>query len=87
MTSLRFLHPMEWKTVPRDAAQWIPAPEFLKRFPLVSKNTFYQAIKDGKLPHITLGRKIFLPVDALDQLLEGDAGDESDGKIISIKSA
>ena len=58
--------------MPRDAAQWIPAPEFLRRYPLVSKNVFYAAIKAGKLPHITLGRKIFLPVDALDQLL-GDA--------------
>lgn len=58
--------------MPRESAEWIPAPEFLKRFPLVSKNTFYAAIKTGTLPHIKLGRKIFLPVDALDQLL-GDA--------------
>ena len=73
--------------MPRDVSQWIPAPAFLKRYPLVSKNVFYAAIKNGKLPHIKLGRKIFLPVDALDQLLAGDAEDESDGKIIRIKSA
>ena len=73
--------------MPRDAAQWIPAPEFLKRYPLVSKNVFYAAIKAGKLPHITLGRKIFLPLDALDQLLEGATEDEDGTQIINIRSA
>ena len=53
----------------------------------MSKNVFYAALKSGELPHIRLGRKIFLPLDALDQLLEGAAQDDSDRKIIDIKSA
>ena len=73
--------------MPRDATDWIPAPEFLKRFPLVSKNTFYAAIKDGTLPSIRLGRKLFLPADALDQLLESATEDEGTTKVINIRSA
>ena len=72
--------------MPRTSAEWIAAPEFLKRFPLVSKNTFYAAIKTGDLPHIKLGRKIFLPVDALDQLLKGATEDEGGASIVNIRS-
>ena len=75
------------KTLPRDAAQWLSASEFLRRYPLVSKNVFYAAIKKGELPHIKLGRKIFLPIDALDQLLEEAALPKGGTAIRDIRTA
>ena len=71
----------------RKVSQWLSAPEFLRRYPLVSKNTFYADIKRGNIPHIKLGRKIFIPSDAFEQMMENAAEDEGDAAIVNIRSA
>ena len=51
---------------------WVPAPVFLARHKhLFSKNTFYAEIKRGGIPHVTVGKKIFCPENALALMLEG----------------
>ena len=35
-----------------------------------SKNSMYAAIRDGSIPHIRIGKRILIPDDALDQMLE-----------------
>lgn len=39
----------------------------------VSRNTAYQAVRDGTVPSIRVGRRILVPVHALDQLLSSGA--------------
>jgi excisionase family DNA binding protein len=43
----------------------------------LSKNTVYEAIAAGTIPSIRVGRRILVPSDALDRMLEAqnDAGD------------
>ena len=60
---------------------WLPAPTFLARESLVSKNTFYAEINrfaatEGKagIPHIRVGRKIFVPENAFELMLAAKAG-------------
>ena len=60
---------------------WLPAPTFLARESLVSKNTFYAEVKrfattGGKagIPHIRVGRKIFVPSNAFELMLAAKAG-------------
>ena len=48
---------------------YISAPEFINSLDgLISKNTFYKGIKEGQIPHIRLGKKIFVRKDALSQM-------------------
>ena len=37
---------------------------------LLSKNSVYQAIAAGTIPSVRVGRRILVPVDALDRMLE-----------------
>ena len=60
---------------------WLPAPAFLAKESLVSKNTFYAeinrfAITGGQagIPHIRVGRKIFVPENAFELMLAAKAG-------------
>jgi len=59
---------------------WLPAPTFLAKESLVSKNTFYAEINrfastGGKagIPHIRVGRKIFVPSNAFELMLAAKA--------------
>ena len=36
----------------------------------VSKNSLYKAIRDGRIPHVRIGKRILIREDALDQMLE-----------------
>jgi excisionase family DNA binding protein len=38
--------------------------------PLVGRTATYDALRRGELPHIRLGRKILIPEDAFDRMLE-----------------
>jgi excisionase family DNA binding protein len=58
---------------------WTTVPKFLEKHRgLVSKNTLHEWIRQGRVPHLKVGRKILLPEDALDRMLAG-AGDRVDG--------
>ena len=70
-------------TAPSKQAQltWVPAPMFLAKENLVSKNTFYAEVKrfattGGKagIPHIRVGRKIFVPENVWELMLAAKAG-------------
>ena len=41
----------------------------------LSKNSVYQAIVAGTIPSIRIGRRILVPSDALERVLEAQAGD------------
>jgi excisionase family DNA binding protein len=41
----------------------------------VAKNTLYEAIQRGEVPHVRLGRLIRVPRHALEVLLKGQGGD------------
>jgi excisionase family DNA binding protein len=41
----------------------------------VSKGTAYKAVHSGELPTIKIGRRILVPMDALERLLEGSSDD------------
>ncbi len=41
----------------------------------ISRATYYRLIAEGKLPHIRLGRKVFITKAQLEQLLSGKAAD------------
>ena len=61
-------------TLPTD---WQPAKEFLEQHRhLFSKNTFYKELRKGTLPHIRVGKKIFLHKDALTHMAKA----QGDGK-------
>lgn len=45
----------------------------------LSRNSTYQACQEGKIPHITIGRRILIPRAALDKML-AEAGKERGDK-------
>jgi excisionase family DNA binding protein len=54
--------------------EWLTVKQFLKRYEgKVSRSTVYDRVRDRSLPSVKLGRKILIPSDALDQILEGDS--------------
>lgn len=61
---------------------YIPARDFLEahRDPvsgrrLISREALYLGVKQGRIPHVRLGRRILVPSDLLDQLVtKPDAG-------------
>ena len=48
--------------------EWLPVPEWRKRYPYMGKNKVYSAIRDGTLKSIRIGSKILVASDALDEL-------------------
>jgi excisionase family DNA binding protein len=50
--------------------EWLTVAQFIARFQgAVSRNFVYDRIRDGTIPSVRLGKKILIPVDALDRLL------------------
>lgn len=50
--------------------RWLTPVAFLARHSkLIGRNTLYERIKDKTIPSIRVGRKILIPVDALDRML------------------
>jgi len=54
--------------------EWLTVKEFLSRYKgRISRNTLYDRVADNSIPAVRLGRKVLLPADALDRLLQGKA--------------
>ena len=50
--------------------KWLTIAQIMERHPgILGKNGWYERIKDGTLPSIRLGRKLFIPSDALERVL------------------
>ncbi len=49
---------------------------FLERYKgVIGRNLFYELIAQRKLPHVRIGRKILVPSDAFERMMEqSDAG-------------
>ena len=61
----------------RTAEEYIMVKEFLQQLEgRLSKNTVYEQIAAGTIPSVRIGRRILLPVDALDKALEAQARDQ-----------
>ena len=55
---------------------WLTVAQFIARFKgTVSRNFVYERIRDGTIPSVRLGKKILIPVDALDRLLAESRAD------------
>jgi excisionase family DNA binding protein len=53
---------------------YISVKEFLEALGgRLSKNTVYQAIADGAIPSVRISKRILVPADALDRMLEAQA--------------
>jgi excisionase family DNA binding protein len=62
-----------------EIVAWTTVPRFLEAHKgLVSKNTLHEWIREGRVPHLKVGRKILLPEDALDRMLAG-VGERGNG--------
>ncbi len=62
--------------MPKENYRYVSAPEFIQLLDgLVSKNTFYKGIKQGQIPHLRIGKKIFVREDALIQMERLQRGD------------
>ncbi len=56
---------------------WLTPTVFLARHKgKFGRNTLYNWLAEGKLPHIQIGRKILIPSDAFDRMLAGQAGEQ-----------
>jgi excisionase family DNA binding protein len=54
-----------------DGMDMLSVREFTESFGgRLSSGAIYRAIADGRLPHIRMGRRLFIPVTALDRMLE-----------------
>ena len=54
-----------------DGMDMLSVREFTESFGgRLSSGAVYRAISDGRLPHIRMGRRLFIPVTALDRMLE-----------------
>lgn len=59
--------------------RYISVKEFLVALDgRLSKNSVYQAIADGTIPSVKIGRRYLLPEDALDQMLNAQGNDGSE---------
>ena len=51
--------------------EWLTVKEFLDRYRgKVGRNNLYDRIRDGTIPSVRLGRKILLPADVLDMVMQ-----------------
>ena len=54
-----------------DGMDMLSVREFTESFGgRLSSGAVYRAIAGGRLPHIRMGRRVFIPVTALDRMLE-----------------
>ena len=59
--------------------EWLTVPDFIARHQgLIGRSSIYNAIQNGSLPHVRIGRRVLVPSDALERLLKNghtvDAG-------------
>jgi excisionase family DNA binding protein len=62
-----------------DTREWMTVKQFLSRHKgQVGRNTLYDRVRDRTLPSVRLGKRILIPSDALDSLLEGGRNGQAD---------
>ena len=55
-----------------QTVEWLSPAQFLGRHQgKFGRNTLYNWLSEGKIPHIQINRKILIPVDAFDRMLAG----------------
>ena len=60
----------------KDGLEWLSPTEFLGRNRgRFGRNTLYNWLAEGKLPHIQINRKIMIPADAFDRMLAAQVSD------------
>ena len=54
-----------------DKTEWVTVRQMMERYPnVLSKNKWYERIADKTVPSIKLGKRVYLPADCLDRMLE-----------------
>jgi len=49
--------------------RWLTPRQFMAENPGLGRNTLYERMRDGTIPHVRIGpRKILLPADAIEQI-------------------
>ncbi len=62
-------------------SEWLTVKQFLKRYDgVVGRNLIYDLIRDGSLPHVRLHRKLLIPANAFEKILDGD-----DNPLVGVK--
>ena len=60
-----------------DRLEWLSPTEFLARHQgRFGRNTLYNWLAEGKLPHLKINRKILIPANAFDRMLAEQAGEK-----------
>ena len=55
-----------------SGSRLLPALVFYERNKgLIGRTALYDLVRSGRIPHVRLGRRILIPEDAFEQLLEG----------------
>ena len=50
--------------------EWLTVEEFRQQSRL-GRNTVYNAIRTNQIPHVRVGRRILIPADSLERLMNG----------------
>ena len=51
--------------------EYLPLPKWLEEHRgLVSRNKLYKMVRANQIPHVKIGKKVLLPRNALDELLQ-----------------
>ena len=63
-------------TTQEPETEWLSPAEFLALHPgKIGRNTLYDWLAQGKLPHLKINRKILIPADAFNRMLAEQASD------------
>jgi hypothetical protein len=58
-----------------NESEWLSPTEFLARHQgRFGRNSLYDWLAEGKLPHLKINRKILIPADAFDRMLAEQVG-------------
>lgn len=60
---------------------WVTPVEFLRQNPSIGRNTLYDRLRDGSIPHVRIGpRKIFIRSDVFEQMAsqQGQNGESAE---------
>ncbi len=65
-------------TIQAKEVEWLSPTQFLGRHQgKFGRNKLYDWLAEGKLPHIRIDRKILIPSDAFERMLDTQAQDKS----------
>ena len=68
---------MDDTTIPQERPATITVDEFAAQLG-ISRGLAYQAIHDGNVPHVRIGRRIIIPADAVERMLAAEPGRRSE---------